>query len=101
MYTTIQERFVGFVHAVNVNAESIKQYLFEHLKQINVDIKLLVGQCYDGANVMIGHRGGLQKLIREAVPCATLRIVILLLYYTINNSITILNVANETASYSS
>ena len=67
---TIQERFLTFFPAENLNAASLFQYILTTLEQYNLDPKMIVSQGYDGASVMRGHCSGLQHRMREIAPYA-------------------------------
>lgn len=66
----INERFIGFIRATRLDAESIFHYVTDYLEKKQIDISKLVGQCYDGAKVMSGHKSGLMKRVQEVVPSA-------------------------------
>ena len=66
----VNESFTGFVEMSSVSAESISAAILAHLSGVGVDLRLLVGQGYDGASIMAGHVSGVQKRIRERYPRA-------------------------------
>jgi len=54
-----------------LNAESISKAIFGKLEQMGLDYKgCLVGMGFNGASVMSGKLGGVQKLIRDKSPMA-------------------------------
>ena len=54
-----------------LNAESISKAILGKLEQTGLDYKgYLVGMGFDGASVMSGKLGGVQKLIRDKSPMA-------------------------------
>jgi len=54
-----------------LNAESISKAILGKLEQMGLDYKgCLVGMGFDGASVMSGKLGGVQKLIRDKSPMA-------------------------------
>lgn len=65
---TIYERFLGFRPVKELDARSLFNYIVERIQKCSVDLKKCVGQSYDGASVMSGHLGGVQKLFKDAVP---------------------------------
>lgn len=68
--TGIEERFVGFFDVSNCRtADSLSKQLLDILDQYQGKDKL-IGQSYDGANVMSGEHGGVQALVRNACPMA-------------------------------
>lgn len=68
---TIFERFLTYVKAKSLNAESLSKYILDTLKQHGLDPKCIVSQGYDGASVMSGQCTGVQQRIKEIVPQAT------------------------------
>jgi len=54
------ERLLSVVDMKAVDANSI-----EELKSHSVDPARILSQCYDGASVMSGSKGGVQKLLQE------------------------------------
>ena len=65
---TIQERFLTFFPAENLNAASLFQYILTTLEQYNLDPKMIESQGYDRASVLSGHCSGLQDRMREIAP---------------------------------
>ena len=66
----IVESFVGFFPCDGLDAVSLRDTILKVLTDLNIDFKGgMIGQCYDGASVMSGSSGGVQKLMRELVPC--------------------------------
>ena len=54
-----------------LNAESISKAILGKLEQMGLDYKgCLVGMGFDGASVISGKLGGVQKLIRDKSPMA-------------------------------
>lgn len=68
---SVTKRFLTYIEATNLNAESLCKYILETLQLYNLDTKLIVSQGYDGASVMSGACSGVQKRIREVAPQAT------------------------------
>ena len=67
----IVESFVGFFPCDGLDAVSLRDTILKVLTDLNIDFKSeMIGQCYDGASVMSGSSGGVQKLMRELVPYA-------------------------------
>lgn len=67
---SIQERFLTFFPASNLNAESLSQYIKTILEQFSLDPQMIVSQGYDGASVMSGNCSGVQQQMREVAPYA-------------------------------
>ena len=66
----INERFLTFVQATHLNAESLTSYLIATLKENHLDPTCIVSQGYDGASVMSGRCTGVQQRIKEISPTA-------------------------------
>ena len=63
---TINERFLTFVQATNLNAESLSNYLIKVLEDNVLDVTYIVSQGYDGVSVMSGHCTGVQQQIKKS-----------------------------------
>lgn len=62
----ITERFLCFVPVKKGDASSLKDFIVNVLfKHYELNPEYLVGQAYDGATVMSGVHGGLQKKIND------------------------------------
>ena len=66
----INERFLTFVQAASINAESLSTYIIQALEEHKIDPSMMVSQGYDGASVMSGHCTGVQKQIKDRYPSA-------------------------------
>ena len=66
----IVERFLTYIVATNLTAESLSKYILDTLQLYNLDVKMIVLQGYDGASVMSGVCNGVQKRIRDVAPQA-------------------------------
>ena len=66
----IHERFLNYVEATSLTAESLAFYILETLTKYRLEAKLMVSQGYDGASVMSGTCSGVQKRIRKKAPHA-------------------------------
>ena len=66
----IQETFFGFIPLKKCDAASISASAINLLKSLGLDTQKLRGQGYDGASVMSGVYGGVQKLIKDMVIAA-------------------------------
>ena len=66
----INERFLTFVQATSLNAESLSTYIIQALEEHKIDPSMIVSQGYDGASVMSGHCTGVQKRIKDRYPSA-------------------------------
>lgn len=66
-HNTIQERFFEFIPMENANAESIATVILDRLSAlIPPEAKAkLIAQAYDGASVMRGATGGVQKKVLD------------------------------------
>ena len=68
-----------------MNAQTIADKIVELMRPLELDPSLCVGQGYDGASVMAGKDGGVQKLIKDMgyqsavyVHCASHRLNLVL-----------------------
>ena len=56
-----------------LDARSLSQLLIETLKDASIDTTAMISQWYVGASCMSGNRGGVQRLIQQALnkalPC--------------------------------
>ena len=66
----IHERFLTFVEATSLTAESLTTYLISTLTEHQLDPACIVSQGYDGASVMSGSCSGVQPRLKEVSPCA-------------------------------
>ncbi|XP_034024690.1 zinc finger MYM-type protein 1-like [Thalassophryne amazonica] len=68
----IQERFFEFIKLPNACAEAIASALLERLQTILPEgqEKKLIAQAYDGATVMRGATGGVQRKVQDIYPHA-------------------------------
>ena len=67
----IQERFVGFYKTASTTGQALAELIEGVIKELGLSItQYLVGQGYDGAANMSGHRSGLSAIIRSKVPRA-------------------------------
>lgn len=67
---TIFERFLTYVEATSLNAESLSKYILDTLKQNGLDPQNIISKGYDGASVMSGCCSGVQQRIKEIAPQA-------------------------------
>ncbi len=61
----ITESFLGFVEVTAADAQGLVSTTKKYLEDLGVDFKKIRAQGYDGASVMSGVRGGVQKLIKN------------------------------------
>ncbi|XP_075152818.1 zinc finger MYM-type protein 1-like [Haematobia irritans] len=67
----VEVHFLGFIDcSVSRDASSLQKIILEFLKIRNLENIPIVGQSYDGANVMSGYKNGLQMKIKESNPQA-------------------------------
>lgn len=67
---TVNERFLSFVQAKSLDANSLSQYIVKLIRDCDFDLNKLVSQGYDGASVMSGQHTGVQTRVRESAPYA-------------------------------
>ena len=63
----IEEHAIGLLEAQDRSAKGLLKILTTYLADLGLSLDEIVSQCYDGASVMSGHRGGLQQLL--SVTC--------------------------------
>lgn len=61
----IEEHAIGLEEAKDRSAQGLMALMTKCLNDMEISLDGTVSQCYDGASVMSGHRGGLQKLLSE------------------------------------
>lgn len=59
------ESLLTIENADSLKAEYCADLILNVLKSLNIDPNKILSQCYDGANVMSGVHGGVQKLIQN------------------------------------
>ncbi|KAF0747430.1 zinc finger MYM-type protein 1-like [Aphis craccivora] len=65
----VQERFLCFVDVSrSKNADALVSALLNFINTSDLDKVPIIGQSYDGANVMSGSKSGVQRKLREAHP---------------------------------
>ena len=69
-HATIHERFLTYVEASSLTAESLTAYILDTLRSYQLDVECIVSQRYDGASVMSGRCSGVQQRVMEVVPQA-------------------------------
>ena len=66
----IYERFLTYVSAPSLTAESLTKYILDTLRKHDLEPNNIVSQGYDGASDMSGSISGVQARIREIAPRA-------------------------------
>ena len=66
----IHEEPIEFYSTSKSDAATLTGVIVDVLLRVNLDIKLIIGQSYDGASTMSGQHGGVQALIQEKAPMA-------------------------------
>ncbi|CAM4872894.1 unnamed protein product [Rotaria socialis] len=66
----VYERFIGFQRASSTTGEALFKLLVMWLKQLDLDINNIVGQCFDGASAMRGTYKGVSTRLLQIVPTA-------------------------------
>lgn len=62
-----REHLLALVELGDVDAKAIALSIFDELKRHGVPTSALLSQCYDGASVMSGAKGGVRKFVEEEV----------------------------------
>ncbi|CAF3249806.1 unnamed protein product [Rotaria sp. Silwood2] len=68
----IHERFMCFERTKEMTDEALFNLLLEWLKKLNLEVKNIVGQSYDGASAMRGEYKGVAARLKEVAPSAQL-----------------------------
>ena len=66
----IRERFLAFKTVSNTGSETLYNLLVKTLAELKLEPSDCMGQCYDGAANMSGHKTGLAKRFRDRVKTA-------------------------------
>ncbi|XP_025410974.1 zinc finger MYM-type protein 1-like isoform X1 [Sipha flava] len=67
----VKERFLGFVDvSYRQNADALYSSIIDFLRFCNLSDIPIVGQSFDGANVMSGQKGGVQTKLKQIYPYA-------------------------------
>ena len=66
----VHEEFLGLYHVDSIDAATITAVIKDTLIRMNLPISRLRGQCYNGASVMSGAKGGVAKQIHDLEPRA-------------------------------
>lgn len=61
------ESVLAFETCENLDAKSISELVLAALERYRIDVKKMICQCYDGANVMRGKHGGVQHYIQQSL----------------------------------
>lgn len=64
-YGQPKESLISLETTKQLDAKSNADLVLKTLKNCGLDSKRIISQCYDGANVMSGDDGGIQRLIQE------------------------------------
>ncbi|CAF3001208.1 unnamed protein product [Rotaria sp. Silwood2] len=67
-FFNVFERFIGFERTFDTTGESLFNLLVSWIKQLDLDIGNIVGQCYDGASSMRGEYKGTAARMRQLAP---------------------------------
>lgn len=62
---TVKETLLDFICIDNLNAKAIAAAILGTMDKFGLDKTKLISQCYDGAAVMSGKKGGVQKIIAD------------------------------------
>ncbi len=60
-----EEHLIGLVELAQLDAEYVSTQMLSHLSDLSYNADNIVSQCYDGAAVMSGVRGGVQALLQQ------------------------------------
>jgi len=62
-----REHLLSLVELGDVDAKAIAHSIFDELRNHNISLSSILSQCYDGANVMCGAKGGVRKFVEDEV----------------------------------
>ncbi|KAI2658679.1 Zinc finger MYM-type protein 1 [Labeo rohita] len=62
---SVKERLLSMLTTDKCDALSLSNMVLEELADVGLDTGKILSQCYDGASVMSGREGGMQKLIQN------------------------------------
>lgn len=60
-----EEHLIGLVELDQLDAEYLCTQILSHLSKLSYNADNIVSQCYDGASVMSGARGGVQAILQQ------------------------------------
>lgn len=62
---TVKERLLAMLITDKCDAQSLTDLVLDELVNVGLNANKILSQCYDGASVMSGREGGMQKLIQN------------------------------------
>ena len=68
----VKEAFLGFIQTKEKDAEGMTKHILDKLAEDDIDIQNCRAQCYDNANVMLGHISGVGVRVLAVNKDATL-----------------------------
>ena len=77
---SINEEFIELYAVDGIQALMLKEGIKDILTHLNLSVRKIRGQCYDGAATMAGCRNGLAKLMKDDEPRASYTLVHTLLW---------------------
>lgn len=60
-----EEHLIGLLELQQLDADYITTEILQHLSESGYSADNIMSQCYDGASVMSGVRGGVQALLQQ------------------------------------
>ena len=66
----MKEAFVGFFDTKSTDGETLYELVKKVMKDLELDLQKIVGECFDGAANMKGRIKGLQALMKKTSPLA-------------------------------
>lgn len=61
------EHMLSMIKVAEVDAKSLTRSLLGELQNLRLDQAYILCQCYDGASVMSGAKGGVQKILQDTL----------------------------------
>ena len=59
---TLTERYIGIINQSNLKSKAFADSILSHLKSLNLLLKNMIGQVYDGTSSMSGKKKAFKKL---------------------------------------
>ena len=67
---TLTERYIRITNQSNLKGKALADTILSHLKSLNLPLKKMIGQDYDGASSMSGKEKGVQAIVQKSCPLA-------------------------------
>ena len=64
------QRSIGMINQSNLRGKALADTIWSRLKFLNLPLKKMIGQGYDGASSMSGKEKDVQAIVKESCPLA-------------------------------